>query len=182
MKQTYGQRLQAFRKRADLTIHELAAKTDLSPSFISKIETGKVGVSVSNLDKIASAIGLSVGHLVRDQPDKTMPQVVKRNRGDRFVLNENILYERISPDNPSFHLSSVLVRSQPGDTSGEMTTHVGDEFRYILMGTFRFWVGEMVYELETGDTLSHTADLPHRWENIGSDEGVFLVVGTMPFV
>ncbi len=181
-KHSYGPRLKALRKRAGMTIHELAEKTDLSPSFISKLETGKVGVSISNLDKIASAYGLGVGHLVKEHPDKKVPLVVKRNRGDRFVLNGNILYERVSPNDPHFGLSSVLVRSHPGETSGEMTTHIGDEFRYILNGAFRFWVGDNVYELQAGDTLSHPSDLPHRWENIGSEEGCFLVVGTMPFV
>lgn len=90
------------------------------------------------------------------------------------------MYEELTPRIAEFGLSAILVRCQPGDSSGEMTAHKGDEFRYVAQGEFRYWMDDDEFVLHPGDTISHPGTTPHRWENIGSEEGILVVVSTLP--
>jgi len=176
-----GQRLHAYRKRSGMTLRDLSEETGLSPSYLSKLESGKAGVSVANLDKIATAIGLGMELLISesDSADSTS-WVTSADRRTRFVIEGSIMYERLAPRISEFGLSGNLVRCQPGDNSGELTTHKGDELRYVVKGEFRYWVDDGEFILHAGDTISHPGAVPHRWENIGSEEGIFVVVSTLP--
>jgi transcriptional regulator with XRE-family HTH domain len=176
-----GRRLQAYRNRAGMTLRELADETGLSPSYLSKLESGKVGLSVANLDKIATGLGLGIDTLVGEDEEGGEFWVVRHDQRKRLVLSEGVVFEDLVPRIPEFGLSGSLVVCKAGDCSGmEMTTHKGDEFRHILQGVFDYWIGDEKFTLEPGDSISHSGELPHRWENTSSEDGIFLVVSTLP--
>ena len=176
-----GRRLQAYRHRAGLTLRELAEETKLSPSYLSKLESGKVGMSVGTLDKLSSAIGLSMWDLIGRDEEEGEYWVVRNDQRKRLVLSEGVVFEDVIPRIAEFGLSGSLVFCQVNGCSGtEMTTHKGHEFRYVLQGVFDYWVGDEKLTLEPGDSISHSGELPHRWENAGSEDGIFLVVSTLP--
>jgi transcriptional regulator with XRE-family HTH domain len=181
MKDEMGERLKAYRNRAGMTLEDLAEKSNLSPSFLSKLEAGKVGISVVNLDKISSALGLDVIHLLKDDSPIELPTVTHEGCRSTITLDGNIIYESLGPIRADFGIYASLVTSQPNSNSGDESTHFGDELRYILKGRFSFWLGEEKFDLRPGDSLCHKANVPHRWENIGNEEGVFIVVSTMPY-
>jgi SOS-response transcriptional repressor LexA len=60
----------AVRKRAGLKIDELAEKTGLSTTYISRMERGERNVSLKNLQKIAEALGVAPSELI-DQKSVT---------------------------------------------------------------------------------------------------------------
>jgi mannose-6-phosphate isomerase-like protein (cupin superfamily) len=41
----------------------------------------------------------------------------------------------------------------------------------VLAGTFRFWCGADVFDLEQGATIVLPPNVPHQWKNIGSSPG-----------
>ncbi len=49
-------RITEIRNERGLSIEELAAKADLSPSYISRMARGERNISLKNLDKLASAL------------------------------------------------------------------------------------------------------------------------------
>ena len=177
-----GRRLYAYRSRSGMTLRDVSEATGLSPSYLSKLESGKVGVSVVNLDKIVTAIGLSGIELVMSEtdPEDSSSWLTRADHRTRVVVDAGVMYEEVTPRIPKFGLSAALFRCQPGYNSGEMTTHKGDEFRYVVKGRFRFCMADEEFVLHAGDTISHPSSVPHCWENIGSEEGIFLVVSTLP--
>ena len=56
-------RIKMARKRAGLTIREMADKIEVSPTTIQNIESGKVDPRMSTMQKIAEACGVSVDKL-----------------------------------------------------------------------------------------------------------------------
>lgn len=56
-------RIRIARKRAGLTIRELAEKIEVSPTTIQNIESGKVDPRMSTMQKIAEACGVSTDKL-----------------------------------------------------------------------------------------------------------------------
>lgn len=59
-----GKRIKKFRKRADLTQEDLAAKIHISTTHIGLVETGKRKVSLRTLQKIASALGVKTKDII----------------------------------------------------------------------------------------------------------------------
>ena len=49
-------RITEIRNERGLTVEELAAKADLSPSFVSLLARGKRNISLKNLEKLATAL------------------------------------------------------------------------------------------------------------------------------
>jgi transcriptional regulator with XRE-family HTH domain len=59
-----GTQLRAARERALLTQRELAARADLQPLTISRIETDKVEPRYSTIRKVAKALGVDPSELL----------------------------------------------------------------------------------------------------------------------
>jgi DNA-binding XRE family transcriptional regulator len=60
-----GQNIRAERTRAGLSQEQLAEKSSLHPVFVGDVERGEENVSMDSLVKIARALKVSVGDLVR---------------------------------------------------------------------------------------------------------------------
>jgi transcriptional regulator with XRE-family HTH domain len=61
------------RKRAGLKIEELAEKTGLSATYISRMERGERNVSLKNLQKMAEALGVAPSELIEQKPVADVP-------------------------------------------------------------------------------------------------------------
>lgn len=59
----FGRALRKIRTEADLKQHELARRTELSPSQISKIENGKGNPRWATAQRIAAALGVDLAEL-----------------------------------------------------------------------------------------------------------------------
>lgn len=66
LNQEIGNKIRALRKEKSLTLKQLGNRTGLSVSLISQIELAKTSASVSTLYKIASALGIKIGHFFNE--------------------------------------------------------------------------------------------------------------------
>ena len=65
IKEKFGQRLKTLRKEKGLSQEELAERSGLNRPYISGIEQGKRNVSLEVMEKLAEALGMGMGELVR---------------------------------------------------------------------------------------------------------------------
>ena len=70
MKENFGRNLKYQRKRRELTQEEAAELCELSPKYWGKLERGEAAATVDTLEKIAMAMGMSVGDLLEDSGTK----------------------------------------------------------------------------------------------------------------
>ena len=61
-----SQNIRNIRQTQKMTVEQLAAKSGFSKGFISQVENFRVTPSLKALDKIAAALGLSLGDLFRE--------------------------------------------------------------------------------------------------------------------
>jgi transcriptional regulator with XRE-family HTH domain len=61
-----GEAIGTHRKRLHISQEKLAEKADLSPTFISDLERGRVNVAVDSLLRIANALGIQVRDIIQD--------------------------------------------------------------------------------------------------------------------
>ena len=66
----FGERIQAIRDQLHLSQSDLADLCNLEPSHISAIEHGKKNVTLLTIDKIVTALGLTIGEILGEETPK----------------------------------------------------------------------------------------------------------------
>lgn len=183
-----GEDLRGLRRAQGLTLDDLAVASGKSVSFISKIERGQSRPSVTTLQELAGALGVPVGWFFETDgpvPAEERPYVVRAGR--RRKLSYSGL---TSTDYMGFedHLLSASLDGQlalgmstyqPGGNSGdELYTHTGEEAGLVIKGQIDLHLDGKVFRLETGDSFSFAARLPHRYSNPGDNEAQIVWANT----
>ena len=65
-----GQRINRLRLKNDLTLDELASRTELTKGFISQLERDLTSPSIATLEDIAGALGLSLAQFFQEDIDE----------------------------------------------------------------------------------------------------------------
>lgn len=63
-----GEQIKAARETARLTQEQMAEKIDVSPQFVSDVERGVVGISLTTLKRVCVVLGVSSDQLLFGQP------------------------------------------------------------------------------------------------------------------
>ena len=173
-----GSRITALRTERGFTLQQLAEKCELSVSFLSQLERDKVNVSVANLKKIATALGVSMASFFSadSQPSKGMVTRVCERR-QLHLAGVGWQIESLLPEDAT-RLETFLVHVAPGGVDNTAYPHQGEEFSMVMQGTILYTAGDEAYELTSGDTVFHKSNVPHQWQNIGDEEAVVLTVTT----
>ena len=176
-----GPRVRALREAMSLSLRDLANRTGVSAPMLSQVERSETSPTVTVAGRIAAGLDLTLSQLLRlDESDGVAIVRAERrlaggaaDRGHRYeVLTPPIPGQRAEvslhtlapgaatggPDDPPIH--------EPGSRETAVVTH--GRVRLVCTGT--------AHDLGAGDAVTFDADLPHRFENRGPDEGRFLAV------
>jgi quercetin dioxygenase-like cupin family protein len=77
-------------------------------------------------------------------------------------------------------LEVLLNELQPGATIDDAYTHEGEEFGFVLEGSYEVTVGGAVYVLEEGDSISYSSRIPHKMRVVGDRPSRSIWVITPP--
>lgn len=171
-----GARLRMLRAGAGLSIRALAERSGLNVNTLSLIENGKTSPSVSTLQQLAGALGVSVTEFfVTEQGDKTV--VYQQNGVRPRALFEHGVMEDLGAGMSRFGAEPLIVTLEAKADSGKNPiVHTGREFVYCLEGRIAYTVDTETYLLEPGDSLLFEAYLPHRWKNADAEPSRVLLV------
>jgi transcriptional regulator with XRE-family HTH domain len=171
-----GNRIRQLRQAKDLSAKELASRSGLTASYISRIENAKVSPTVATLGRVVQAMGETFASLFEDaQADGP---VVRAH--DRLPLHSHGVDDyRITP---AWASRLVVVESviEAGQASGANPhTHPGDEECVLVMdGQLTVWLDGQEHLLGPGDSATYLCRLPHRWRNSGRESSRVLWIIT----
>ena len=114
MSESLGQRLQQFRKRANLTQEEVATKLNITPQAISKWENDVSAPDISLLGEIADMFGVTVDELLGRQPQTIYLPEGPRKPIDSLLLKIKVLSTDGDKVNVNLPLALVKVFTQSG--------------------------------------------------------------------
>lgn len=170
-----GARLRSLRKQAGLTLTELAQRTGITPSTLSRLETGRVQPNLGQLLPLARFHRLPIDELV-NAPRMGDPRV-HLHPVRRFGLTFVPLIRRAGGVQ-AYKVVYPPARTLP--TPG-MRTHEGHEWFYVLSGTVRLVLGtEEDFLLKAGEAIEFDTRTPHWIGNPAEREPaeVIAVFGT----
>ena len=171
-----GERLRTTRRKAGLTLPQVAEQVGLSVSFLSAVERGVSGISISALHALVKVYGKTIQGLFveGDNPGA----LVRADERPRLPSPGGVRLEQLAVG--SVQMEPQVVTVEPGCGSEGAYDHVGEEFVFILQGELELWLGEREYRLAVGDCLYFASTIPHRWRNPGKRTTRTLWVNTPP--
>lgn len=163
-----------------MKVAELAMLTGYTPGFISQIENDITSPSIASIQRIAKTLDASISSFFDDARAKG--RVVRRAERRKIVFPRVKVVDYLLSPSLSGHLQIMYTIIYVGGGSGkEPYTHDSDEeCAIVLEGRLRIWVGEEVFHLNRGDSITFESRIPHRWENPGRRKAVVLWAMTPP--
>jgi transcriptional regulator with XRE-family HTH domain len=168
-----GRRLRALRTERGLTILELAAKAGISSGGISQIERGASNPSVSTLQKLRGALGVTLWSFLEGEPVEPVSetQYVRRQANrPRIVVGTNQLTKELLSPRDNNELRFMILTVPPGAESGSFLSGPGDKGGYVLSGRVGLTIGEDAFDLSEGDSFQFPSTIPHQIVNRSATE------------
>jgi transcriptional regulator with XRE-family HTH domain len=150
------QRVRGLRVARGWSLDELAARCHLSPSTLSRIETGHRRIALDQLVPIAAALGTTLDQLVESVSDD---DVVIRPRHDRA---RGITTWLLSREGTPHGMTIAKLRiTRPVPTS--LRVHPGWDWFTVLSGTIVLRLGERTILVEAGEAAEFSTMVPHSF-------------------
>jgi transcriptional regulator with XRE-family HTH domain len=176
-----GPRVRALRDAMGLSLRDLAQRTSVSAPMLSQVERGETSPTLAVAQRIAGGLELTLSQLLRLDEADGVTVVRRKERRAGGPRQAGHSYEIVTPPLPgqraevSQHaLAPSAQTGGPGDPP--MHEPGSRETALVTHGQVRLVVGEANYDLNTGDSVTFDADLPHHFENPHAEEARFLSV------
>ena len=174
-----GSRVRALREGMDLSLRDLAERCGVSPPMLSQVERGETSPTLQVAARIAAGLELTLSQLLR--LDEAGPVAVVRRGDGRTGGRRGHRYEVLTPALPGQRAEVSTHVLEPGAATGgqgdpPMHEPGSRETALVTDGRVTLICDGVPYELDTGDAVTFDADLPHHFENPGSDDAVLLAV------
>ncbi len=160
-------RLRSLRTTLGLSLDELAERTNLSPSTISRIETGKRTISLDILLPLATALQVDLDALLSVHIDD---DVVIRPIETSTTQRTTWLLSR--PDGTT---TAIKMRLEPARTPPPQQVHPGHDWFFVTEGRVQLSLGERDITIETGEAAEFATMTPHALTAIDNPAELIMI-------
>lgn len=174
-----GTRIRQLRIKNDLTLEELASRTELTKGFLSQLERNLTSPSIQTLEDIAEALGVTMAGFFSEEKDEK----IVFTPDDAFVdEREGFTIHWIVPNAQKNEMEPILLELQAGQSSFEIAPHDGQELGYVLSGkiTLNRENQKKGVVVRKGETFYIKGDQAHWLTNPGTKSALVLWISTPP--
>lgn len=151
-------RIRGLRVARGWSLDELAARCYLSPSTLSRIETGHRRIALDQLAPIARALGTSLDQLVESEDDDDV--VIRPVRDVVRGVTTWMLTRDSGPQGVSV-AKMRITKPAPKHGTTELKVHPGKDWFTVLSGTIVLLLGDRTIVVEAGQAAAFSTMTPH---------------------
>jgi len=166
------QRIRGLRAARGWSLDDLASRCYLSPSTLSRIETGHRRIALDQLTPIARALGTTLDQLVESADDDDV--VIRPQRDATGGVTTWILSRGPGPNGVTVAKMRV-VRPAPRRGTDELKVHPGQDWFTVLSGTVVLLLGERTILVEAGQAAEFSTMIPHAFGARGGPAEVLCI-------
>jgi transcriptional regulator with XRE-family HTH domain len=175
-----GPRVRALREAMDLSLRDLAERSGVSAPMLSQVERGDTSPTLQVAARIAAGLELTLSQLLR-LDERAGRVVVVAPEGRRTGGTGGHRYEVLTPPLPGQRaevtrhtLAAGTLTGGPGDPPRHEPG--ARETTLVEAGAVVLHIDGEAHALATGDCVTFDSDLPHHFENPGTEEAIMLAV------
>lgn len=177
---TLGSRLREIRTARRLSLADVGAATEISPSFLSLVELGKSDITIGRLTRLAEFYKVSFGDLVGAAENEEVDLV--RGHGRQLIHSpaEGIDVFLLTASMKRTMMPMVL-EFEPNAELAEYGRHAGEEFIHVVAGSMTLEIeGAAPRHLGTGDSAYYSSERPHLFRNASAEEPLTIICVDSP--
>lgn len=164
-------RIRALRIARGWSLDVLADRSFLSPSNLSRIETGKRRIAVDQLLQIARALGTTLDQLVESANDDDV--VIRPNRSER----EGTTIWTLARERTPYEMTVAKLRlTTPAPALEKAGVHPGRDWFIVLSGVVDLRLGERSILVEAGDAAEFSTMIPHGFGAHGGPAEILTIL------
>ena len=168
-----GNKIKRLRIQNQLTLEELANRSELTKGFLSQVERNLTSPSIATLNDILEALGTTLRDFFNEKENEKV--VFKKedffeNEQDDYTINYVI------PNAQKNEMEPILLKLKSGCSSFKVGPHDGEEFGYVM----KCFSNEERYLVKQGETFYVSGGKSHYLKNESSQEATLLWISTPP--
>jgi transcriptional regulator with XRE-family HTH domain len=176
-----GARIRALREAMGLSLRDLALRSKVSAPMLSQVERGETSPTIQLAARIAQGLDLRLSQLLRLDEGGTVDVVRASERRAGPAGAEGHSYEILTPPLPGQRAEVSRHRLEPGAQTGgpgdpPMHEPGSRETALVESGRVVLHCDRAEHELGSGDCVTFDADLPHHFQNPGSEPALLFAV------
>ena len=167
-REVFGRRLRTARKKYGWTLADVAQRSGISITTISRAERGQLALSYEKFSALANALKLDIGTMFAEgrAPAQLQGPVVTRAGQGVTYRGLAFTYEFLATQAAGKQMSPILgtVHARRIEGPDDFARHDGEEWVYVLSGAVEvhFEDGRVV-KLARGDSLYFDSRLGHAY-------------------
>ena len=165
-----------IREKKKLTLDSASSVTGVSRSMLAQIEKGDVNPTISVLWKIANGYKVSFTELIENKDENA--DFISLSSVTPFIEDEGryINYPAFMFDESRLFETYRIVISPNGFLQAQPHISGSEEYITVVEGSVEITVGENLYCLNKGDSISFKADTVHSYKNTGMNEAALSMI------
>jgi len=186
-----GEMIRRRRIARKMSLAQVAKQAGVSTSFVSQVERGVANPTLSTLKSLTEALGSSVGALLEDgdwsdvdgskRTEDSGIAVLRAGQRRRIVYPGSAIANELLSPSLQRKMEIIWVEAPSGANSGgHPHMHEGEECGIVISGEMSFKVGDTECLLGPRDAIYFSSDIPHQWENAGTEDVVAIWIITPP--
>lgn len=148
-----GPRLRSARQDRGWTLEDLAERAGMSPSTLSRLESGKRQASLELLLPLTRQLGIRVDDLL-DAPDRD-PRVHRTT-----IRRDGMTIAPLTRE--ASEVRAFKITYHPDAPERDLQVHEGHEWLYVLSGKLRLTLADREHVLGRGEAAEFDTSVPHR--------------------
>ncbi|HKC28688.1 MAG TPA: XRE family transcriptional regulator [Jatrophihabitans sp.] len=168
IEQVVRTRLRSLRNTLGLSLDDLAARTNLSPSTISRVETGKRTISLDVLLPLATALQIDLDALLDVRSDNDViirPTPHSSGKRTTWMLSR-----------PTGNTIAVKMRIEPTRKADTPRVHPGHDWLFVIAGRVRLSLGERQLTVQAGEAAEFNTMTPHAVSAIDGPAELIMIL------
>ncbi len=176
-----GARVKALREASSLSLRDLAARSGVSAPMLSQVERGDTSPTLTVAARIAAGLELRLSQLLRLDEDGAVTIVHAKQRQRGGNARRGHRFEVLTSGQPGQRADLSRHTLAPGGATGApddppMHEPGSRETALVEQGGVVLVCDGQRYDLHAGDCVTFDADLPHHFENPGTEDASLLAV------
>jgi transcriptional regulator with XRE-family HTH domain len=177
-----GAQVRNLRIHRQMTLQDLSQLAGLSKPNLSQIENNLVTPPIATLLKIATALGVPIGHFFQKSSQDSSVVVVRKE--DRYgiakgphISHIGYQYEPLAYPKVEKNMEPFIVHMEAREAEDIVyNNHRGEEFLFVLSGLLEFRSGDTVVQLTEGDSLYFDSSQPHGYRGVDGPAMTLVVI------
>ena len=161
MGESIGERIKALRQEQELTLAQLAEKSNLSASHLSQVERDKSTPSLMTLASIAQALEINLRDLFESEGDQIY--IARAADGPEVASDTSPMMSlQLTSPNSSRRLEVDQLTLHPEAPCLEFEPYPGEVLGFVLDGSLDLIIDDDQIALKAGDSIHYDANQPYR--------------------